>query len=275
MTTSVHNLLSMLDITPQGMNSYVGHSPSSPRPRLFGGQVLGQALAAAGRTVARGRAPHSLHAYFLKPGAAGIPVEYTVATIRESRGFSTRRISAHQGCRHIFEMTASFQNPENGVDHQFPMPTTSGPDMARPILDDFENEPDIYREWGSVDLRRVPRTEPIRGRAHSQVWMRTRQTVPADPLLSACILACLSDLTLLSVALVPHGISMRHEEYLVASLDHSIWFHRPFHVDAWLLYDQFSPSATNGLALTNGHFYQQDGSLVATVAQEGAIRELR
>lgn len=275
MTSSVDSLLRLLDVTATGPDTFTGSSTTTTeQTRLFGGQVLGQSLAAAGHTVASDRPPHSLHAYFLRPGLPDEPVTYTVESIREGHSFSTRSVAAHQGGKQIFEMTASFQVTEHGLDHQAPIPTTTAPHLATSITANPQDDADIYAEWGSVvDLRRVPQT-PDTARNGRQVWMRTIEPMPDDPLLHAYVLACISDLTLLSVALVPHNISMRHDGYLVASLDHSMWFHRPARVDEWLRYDQRSPAASAGLALAKGSIYTTEGMLVATVAQQGIIRSI-
>ncbi|KOS55245.1 hypothetical protein Z051_15770 [Rhodococcus rhodochrous KG-21] len=281
MTTSVDALLELLDVTAVQANNFLGNASDSSRPRVFGGQLLGQALASAGRTVEPGRSPHSLHAYFLRPGLGSDPIKYAVSNIREGRTFSTREVRARQGDRVIFEAMISFHVPEEGLAHQIPAPTALDPGGGSPVTSHLEQLPDIYREWGSLEIRRThhePTNVPGSSdnpSVHSQVWMRTTERLPDDPLLHACVLACISDLTLLSVALQPHGIPMRHEDHQLASIDHSMWFHRPIRADEWLLYDQSAISSVGSLALTQGRLFQSGETLVASVAQEGLIRPYR
>jgi acyl-CoA thioesterase-2 len=270
MTATVDGLLDLLDVRPEGDEVFTGTPSGSVLPRVFGGQVIGQALAAAGATVDPHRRPHSLHAYFLRAGSSAEPIQYVVSTLREGRSFSTREVRASQGAGPIFTMTASFHEAEPGLDHQVPAPSAPPPETLPRIADRPEAWPDIYREWSSVDIRHVKDD-----RAHqygSRSWMRVTSPLPDDPLLHACILACISDLTLLSVTLVPHAIPPRHEDHLVASLDHSVWFHRDCRVDDWLLYDQTTPSMSDSLGLAHGRILTADGTLVASVAQEGLVR---
>jgi len=273
MTATVDHLLDLLDVRPAGDDRFTGATSGSDRARLFGGQVLGQALSAAGRTVDRRRRPHSLHASFLRAGSSARPIEYDVSTLREGRSFSTREVRARQGADLIFTMTASFHEAEPGPEHQIPSPSAPRPETLPRNAERPEEWPDIYREWGSLDIRRVP--EPPDGSFGAQSWMRTTAPLPEDALLHACVLACISDLTLLSVTLVPHGIPPRHEGYLVASLDHSVWFHRDCRVDGWLLYDQTTPSMAESVGLAQGRIFDADGILVASVAQEGLVRAER
>jgi acyl-CoA thioesterase-2 len=270
MTATVDDLLGLLDVQAAGDGLFFGSASGSARSRVFGGQVIGQALAAAGQTVDRQRRPHSLHAYFLRPGSSSASLCYEAITLREGRSFSTREVRARQGSDLIFTMTASFHVGEPGLDHQVAPPLAPPPEILEPNSDRPEDWPDIYREWGSLDIRRVP---DVAGRSfRSQSWMRATGALPDDPLVHACVLACISDLTLLSVALVPHAIPPRHEGYLVASLDHSVWFHRDCRVDDWLLYDQSTPSMSDAVGLAQGRILTSDGILVASVAQEGLIR---
>jgi acyl-CoA thioesterase-2 len=272
MTATVDHLLDLLDVRPVGYDVFSGSPSESALTRVFGGQVLGQALAAAGCTVDRQRRPHSLHAYFLRAGAADRSIDYEVSTLREGRSFSTREVQARQGAKVIFTMTASFHAAEPGTEHQVPMPPAPKPATLARNAERPEDWPDIYREWGSLDIRRVPPPSGGDQSFTSQSWMRTTASLPDDPLLHACVLACISDLTLLSVTLVPHAIPPRHEGYQVASLDHSVWFHRVCRVDDWLLYDQRTPSMSHAVGLAHGQIFTSDGTLVASVAQEGLIR---
>jgi acyl-CoA thioesterase II len=273
MASSVDELVRLLDVRPGRGDGFTGRPSGSARPRLFGGQVLGQALASAGRTTALDRRPHSLHAYFLQPGDPQRPVDYEVSVLREGRSFSTREVKARQGARTIFTMTASFHGDEPGLEHQCPAPPTPPPYDVPSSADRPDDWPDIYREWGCLDIRRVPESSWVSTRASS--WLRLSGALPDDDLLHACVLACLSDLTLLSTALVPHGIPPRHDGYLLASLDHAVWFHRPCRIDDWLLYDQTTPSTSNSLGLAVGRLLTPDGTLVASVAQEGLLRRER
>jgi len=273
MTATVDRLLDLLDVRPEGNLVFCGTPSESARPRVFGGQVVGQALAAAGATVDRRRRPHSLHAQFLRAGSSAEPIEYVVSVLREGRSFSTREVRASQGAEPIFTMTASFHEAEPGLDHQVSAPAAPPPDTLPSIADHPEVWPDIYREWTSVDIRHVPpHSDHLYG---SRAWLRVTAPLPDDPLLHACVLACISDLTLLSVTLVPHGIPPRHEDHQLASLDHSIWFHRECRADDWLLFDQTTPSMSDSLGLAHGRLLTTDGTLVASVAQEGLVRSLR
>jgi acyl-CoA thioesterase II len=281
MAGSVDQLVRLLDVRAEDYGIFSGCPSGSVLPRVFGGHVLGQALAAAGRTVDRGRRPHSLHAYFLRAGAADRSIQYGVSTLREGRSFSTREVCARQGAKLIFTMTASFHLDEPGPEYQCSVPSAAPPYTLTRNSDRPEDWPDIYREWTSLDIRRVP--PEVAGAAPcgagrssgARSWMRTTARLPDDPLLHACILACISDLTLLSVVLVPHDIPPRHDGYRIASLDHSVWFHRPCRVDDWLLYDQTTPSTSNALGLALGRILTADGMLAASVAQEGLIRRER
>jgi acyl-CoA thioesterase-2 len=270
MTTSVEDLLDLLDVRRAGDLTFSGSPSGSTRPRVFGGQVIGQALAAAGRTVGRQRRPHSLHANFLRAGSSDTAICYQVSTLREGRSFSTREVRALQGNDLIFTMTASFHAAEPGLEHPDGAPTAPPPETLTRNAERPEDWPEIYREWGSIDLRRVP--DGAHESFRSQSWMRATAPLPDDPLLHACVLASISDLTLLSATLVPHAIPPRHEGYQVASLDHSVWFHRNCRVDDWLLYDTATPSMSDAVGLAQGRIFTAGGVLDASVAQEGLVR---
>lgn len=267
-------LLALLSVEPQPDGTYLGGVvPGSQLTRLFGGLVLAQALAAAGADVKPGRVPHSLHAYFLRPGDTEEPVRYRVESLRDGRAFTTHRVTAEQGGRPILTMIASFHVPEAGLAHQITAPQAPEPHTLRSVHDCPDTEPVIYREWPWIDLRRVPRVEgsdPTRAR----IWCRVLEPLPDDPLVRACALAAIADLSFLSVVLGTHGLSLNHDGYILASLDHAMWFHRPLPTEGWLLYDQQSPSSADGRGMATGAIYGSDGALLATVAQEGLLRPL-
>lgn len=243
--------------------------------RTFGGQVAGQSLVSAERTVDPHYRVHSLHGYFLRPGDPQAPIVFLVERIRDGGSFCTRRVSAVQHGETIFYLSASFHTDQDGIEHQDAMPTVPGPENLPEIItmDALDDEVfKVFREW---DLRRVsPEMRDASGTAaEQQVWFRHRKELPDDPVLHICALAYISDLTLLSTAWSIHPSARDHLQ--VASLDHAMWFMRHFRADEWLLYDQSSPSACGGRALTQGKIYQQDGTLVAAVMQEGLTRHRR
>jgi acyl-CoA thioesterase-2 len=281
MATTVAVLLDLLAVSKVNDDSYAGLAADGELGALFGGQVAGQALAAAVDTVDSRFTPHSMHCYFLRPGRPDLPIRYEVDRVRDGRAFASRRVVANQADRHIFSMQASFQVPEPGPDHQNLMPAAPAPELCPSIptgADPQNSEwPDLYREWACMDIRYVPVDDIHDGHtntgltSHSQIWFRTTSLVDQPQAQQSCLLACTSDLTLLSSALVPHGASQRHNGFRIASLDHCLWFHRPFRVDQWMLYDQISPSAALGRGYCRGEIFQA-GKHVATVVQEGSIR---
>ena len=281
MADSVADLLGTLDLAETGEDHYRGESPTTSLQRVFGGQVLGQALVAAGRTVPAGRAVHSLHAYFLRPGDPAVPIDYAVERSREGRAFSTRRVVARQREAQIFVMSSSFQVAEEGLDHQDPMPAALDPDTLPTMAERATAEPQrwaaLAHGWRSFDVRPAVRPgerwQPVAGHAsHTQVWFRATGPLPDEPLAHASALAYVSDLTFLPATLVPHGLSFPDPRIQMASLDHAMWFHRAFRVDEWLLYDQISPSAQGSRGLASGRIFDTAGRLVASVMQEGLIR---
>lgn len=246
-------------------------APSSLR-RTFGGQVAGQSLVSAVRTVDPDFRVHSLHGYFLRPGNPNAPTVFLVDRVRDGRSFVTRRVTAIQGGDAIFTMSASFQVDEVGIEHQDLMPPAPDPETLPDAQDEREAfNHDLFRQFGEWDIRIVPQeqmeTSP-RLAAQQRVWFRCRKRLPDDPTLHICALAYMSDLTLLSSSKVPH----REAVLQTASLDHALWFLRPFRADEWLLYDQTSPSAGYGRALTQGRIYDRVGAMVAAVVQEGLTR---
>jgi acyl-CoA thioesterase-2 len=266
MAASLEALLKLLDLEALEVDLFRGAAPETDLQRVFGGQVAGQALVAAGRTVDADRHVHSLHAYFLRPGDPARPIVYEVDRSRDGRSFTTRRVVAVQHGRAIFTMSASFQTLEDGIEHQFPMPATSDPDDLE-VLDGPE-----ARAWSSIDLRFVPRSDD--NPMGQQVWLRAAESLPDDPLTHVCVLAYASDLTLLSSTIRPHDISRWDSGLRMASLDHAMWFHRPFRVDDWLLYVTDSPATAGARGFTRGLVYTREGVLVASVAQEGLIRKV-
>ena len=267
----------ILDLEQLEVDIYRGgvFSPESGfLQRTFGGHVAGQSLVSAVRTVDPKFQVHSLHGYFLRPGDARAPSVYLVERIRDGGSFATRRVSVVQHGQTIFSMSASFQTDQSGIEHQDAMPSAPAPDdipgfkTNSKVFDDAS-----FRQFDEWDVRIVPRDQVNRlpGKAsQQQVWFRHRDPLPDDPVLHICALAYLSDLTLLGSAQVNHPDERKH--LMIASLDHAMWFMRPFRADEWLLYDQSSPSACGGRALTEGKLFNQYGEMVASVMQEGLTR---
>lgn len=287
MTAALDDLLRLLDLEPIEENIFRGLSPNERRQSVFGGQVAGQALVAAGRTVEHGRV-HSLHAYFLRPGDMHVPILYEVDRIRDGRSFTTRRVVAIQHGKAIFNLSASFHTDETGMEHQLTMPAgmpdpESLPTVGEMIAPHRERLGDVGDWWlrpRPIDARYVqpPVPAPLREGAMpgvQRVWIRADGTLPDDPLLHACVVAYASDMTLLDTALLPHGLSWNTGVSMGASLDHAMWFHRPVHADRWLLYDQDTPAACGARAFARGSIFSEDGQLVVSVAQEGLVRTRR
>lgn len=274
-------LVALLDLERIEDNIFRGVSPVASPVRVFGGQVAGQALVAAGRTVPSDRRVHSLHAYFIRPGDPSVPIVYNVDRIRDGRSFTTRRVVAVQHGKAIFSLSASFQLDEKGVDHADVMPEVPDPETLPPGM---EANPDLREKLGPIvdmprpiDVRYVTgrpwdRRNSGPGEAQSQVWMRADGVLPDDDLLHVCLVAYASDMTLLDAILAKHGVYWGLDNVIGASLDHAMWFHRRFRADEWLLYDCASPSASGGRGLATGRFFSRDGRLVATVVQEGLLR---
>jgi len=278
----VAELIALLDLEPIEVNIFRGVSPKDRSQRVFGGQVLGQALVAAGRTI-EDRVCHSLHAYFLLPGDPKVPILYEVDRSRDGKSFSSRRVVAIQHGRQIFHMSVSFQVPEPGLEHQIDPPKVPPPDDL-PSEDDFRRKyadkvPEQYREHflrkRPIEIRPVDRIDifsPVKRPPHQAVWVRATGELPADVALQQCVLAYASDMTLLDTGLAPHGIGWFDPRVQMASIDHAMWFHRPFRADKWLLYVQDSPSASGARGFNRGMIYDDSGVLVASVAQEGLMR---
>jgi acyl-CoA thioesterase-2 len=278
---ALDELVDLLDLEQIELNIFRGRSPDEQRQRVFGGQVAGQALVAAGRTVDRGQV-HSLHAYFLRPGDPNVPIIYDVDRIRDGKSFTTRRVVAIQHGKAIFNLSASFHVDEPGFDHQLPMPDVERPDDLPTFRERMAQFKEQLGEWYTrprpIDVRYVGdpwRIAKQEGRSnHQQVWLRADGKLPDDPLLHVCVVAYASDMTLLDSVLLKHGVTFE-DDVMVASLDHAMWFHQPFRADEWLLYDQESPSASGGRGLAEGRIFRADGTLVVSVVQEGLVRLLR
>ena len=288
MPSAIQDVLAILDLEPLEVNLFRGRSPQSRWQRVFGGQVIGQALVAACRTVEEvtQRPPHSLHAYFLLGGDPKVPIIYEVHRIRDGRSFTTRRVMAIQHGHAIFSMEVSFHGAEQGLSHQFPMPDVPKPDEL-PTDTEVKNRvlsliPDTVRRYYErerpIELRPVEYGRYLGerlegGRFH--MWIRATERLPDEPAIHQCVLAYASDMTLLDAALIPHGRTVFHQDIIAASLDHALWFHRPFRADEWLLYAQDSPNLSGARGFSRGMIFAEDGTLVASVAQEGLLRQRR
>jgi acyl-CoA thioesterase-2 len=279
---AVDGLIELLDLEAIEVNIFRGVSPGEDRQRIFGGQVAGQALVAAARTVPDDRQVHSLHAYFLRPGDPTVPVLYEVDRIRDGRSFTTRRVVAIQHGEAIFNLSASFQVPEPGFDHSADMPDVPPPDELPDLLERMapyrDRFGDLLERPRAIDIRYVDWLPPDRDKplpAHQRVWLRADGVLPDDPVVHTFVLTYASDMTLLDTALLPHAGSWSEPGLFMASLDHAMWFHRPFRADDWLLYSQDSPSASGGRGLSRGLVFSRDGTLAATVMQEGLVRAAR
>ncbi len=285
MPQSIDQLVALLDLEEIEAGLFRGRQPDTSLQRVFGGQVAGQALVAGVRTLERDREIHSLHAYFLRAGDTSVPILYDVERTRDGRSFSTRRVVARQHGKPIFYMSMSFQVPEEGLDHQDPMPATAPPEDCPElgdVLAKLTRRPrEVWdREWAAMDVRYAGDSREggvLHDDDHpalARVWLKASGKLPDDPWLHAAVLAYASDLTLLSASLVPHNLFIGDPRLQPASLDHAMWFHRPFRVDEWLLYDQVSPSASGGRGFATGRLFTREGRLVASVVQEGLIRRL-
>ncbi|MGO9008102.1 MAG: acyl-CoA thioesterase II [Beijerinckiaceae bacterium] len=282
MSKDLNQLTEILDLERIEHNIFRGYGPQTGWIRVFGGLVIAQALVACTRTV-EGRLPHSLHGYFILPGDPSAPIIYEVDRIRDGKSFTTRRCNAIQHGQAIFSLSASFQVEEAGLEHSLPMPEVPDPESLPGDLDAYTQlgvqipaairrlfERERTLELRPVDISRYFRHEPMAPQQY--VWIRAANPLPEDPAVHRAALAYLSDMTLLDTALVAHGRSFFDGGIQVASLDHALWFHRPFRADEWLLYAQDSPNTGGARGLTRGLFYARDKRLVASVAQEGLIR---
>ena len=285
MNETLTHLLDQLDLEQLEDNLFRGQSTDLGNVSVFGGQVIGQALVAASRTV-QDRTPHSLHAYFLLPGDVAAPIVYEVERIRDGKSFSARRVQAIQHGRPILSMISSFQVPERGLEHQVPMPDVPPPEQ----LQSYE---DLRAQWvaeagplhpkilAALDRRLAMDFKPVRpwnllkpsaGEPRQAIWFRAVDALPDSPMLHLGMLAYATDFNLIGTALRPHAKSWFGGEMIMASLDHALWFHRPARIDDWLLYTMDSPSAQGARGMTRGLIYDRAGALVASVAQEGLMR---
>ena len=280
MQRDVDDLVGLLDLEAIEVNIFRGVSPDENRQRIFGGQVAGQALVAAARTVAADRPVHSLHAYFLRPGDPTVPVLYEVDRIRDGRSFTTRRVVGIQHGRAVFNLAASFHVSEPGLEHLEPMPDVTPADelptraerfAAHGIDDPFPQQPHPldFRYVTAGPLGRKDPLPPVQ-----RVWFRADGTLPDNQVLHTCLLTYASDMTLLDTTLLPHGTGSIDQGIQMASLDHAMWFHGGFRADEWLLYDQHTPASTGARGLATGRVFTHDGRLIANVVQEGLIRKV-
>jgi len=284
MKFTIEGLLGIFNLEELELNLFRGQSPATGLQRVFGGQVIGQALTAAQRTVAPDRLVHSLHCYFILGGDPSIPIIYQVEQIRDGGSFTTRRVTAIQHGRPIFSLMASFQKHEEGLSHQIEMPKNVPTPDQLPGRDEILNAIKAYLPeqmkafWQNqtlVDVRPTgiehfttrQKLPPVQN-----IWMRITEKLPDDPALNAALLAYLSDMTLLDSSTYAHGRTLFDDDIMSASLDHAMWFHRPFSLNQWLLYSQDSPSSQGSRGLARGSIYTEDGILVASVAQEGLMR---
>lgn len=279
MPRDVDELLTLLDIETIDDNLFRGSQQASVLPRVFGGQVAAQALVAAARTTDPAYVVHSLHSYFLQPGDTGAPIVYDVEALRDGRSFATRRVLARQHGRPIFAMTTDFQKPEEGLDHQdvFPDDVPSPEDSLDPMARRSDGE---FTEWDAIAMRYVGSSadllpEDPQRPGRQRFWLKIDGELPDDPLVHAAAFAYASDMTIAGAALAPHGQRLGGPDIMVASLDHTVWFHEPFRADQWWLYDQHAPRASGGRGLISSRVFTEDGRLVASTAQEALLRRMR
>ncbi len=284
MSQVLNDLLALLKLEKIEQGLYRGPSQDLGFKAVFGGQVMGQALSAAKETVAEDRQVHSLHSYFLRPGDVEHPIVYDVENIRDGRSFSTRRVKAIQFGKPIFYMTASFQVDEEGVTHQAAMPNVPGPEKLPSSLDVYREHKELIPEKirnkiicdKPIEMRPVNFQNPFKPEvtlAERYVWFKANGDMPNDPRVHKYLLAYASDFEFLPTALQPHGLSFLQPDMQVATIDHAMYFHRPFRLDEWILYAVDSPSASGGRGLVRGQFFNQKGELIASTIQEGVIRK--
>jgi acyl-CoA thioesterase II len=279
---TLDRLVDLLNLEQIELDIFRGRSPEHRLQRVFGGQVAGQALVAAGRTVPADRPVHSLHAYFIRPGDPAVPLVYIVDRVRDGKSFTTRRVAAIQHGKTIFTLSASFHHDEPGPVHAVAMPSVPPPESVLPAAERLANLPGAPARRlfanNPIDLRFIgPLTyeaqlDPALRADRNLVWLRADGELPDDPLLHVCLMTYASDMTLLDTVLLRHGLSWADGHTSGASLDHAMWFHRPFRADRWLLYVQDSPFAGGARGLARGEVFTAEGHLVVSVVQEGLIR---
>lgn len=284
MKQELKDLLDLLDLEQIEVNMFRGVSPDEGWQRVYGGQVLGQALVAASRTVDdASRNAHSLHGYFLRPGDTTIPILYSVDRIRDGRSFTTRRVIAVQRGQAIFSMSASFHVTETGLEHHVDAPDVPGPadciserelheKYASDIPEEFKGRIERPRPIEMRFVEPINEYNPAPAEPEQHVWIKTVDSMPDDIRLNQCVLAYASDMTLIDTSYRPHAVSWGNANFQVASLDHAMWFHKPFRTDEWLLYQQDSPFSGGARGFSRGTIFDASGDLVASVAQEGLIR---
>ncbi|MCK7542674.1 acyl-CoA thioesterase II [Marinobacter bryozoorum] len=276
-------LVELMDLAPIGDDHFQGQAEDLGFPNLFGGHVLGQALMATTRTI-EDRMPHSMHAYFLRPGNARAPIDYEVQRVRDGGSFSVRRVIARQDGKEILTGSVSFQVEEDGFDHQIDMPDVPDPQSLKTeqelngelldrIPEKFHSQLTRNRPIEIRPIDPINPLDPDKRPPHKQSWFRAQGDLPDDPILHCCLLAYASDFAFLGTSLNPHGVTFMTPSMQVASLDHAIWFHRDLRMDDWLLYDKDSPSGAGGRGFNRGSVFNQDGVLVASTAQEALIRQ--
>ncbi len=286
MPSTIQDLVALLDLEPIEHDIYRGENRDIGTGRLYGGQVLAQALVAAQRTVDPDRPAHSMHGYFILAGDLTVPVVYFVDRLRDGGSFTTRRVTAIQHGNAIFNLSASFHRPEEGMEHQVDMPDVPAPEELPPELEVIrehaaripESLRPILTQDRPLDFRLIDPGDPFDPSPRPprrSLWVRTVGDLGDDLLAHQAVLAYASDYGLLGAALNPHGVGFRDPDVLVASLDHSVWFHRPFRIDDWLLYVSESPVSAGARGFARGTFFTRDGRLVASTAQEGMIRRRR
>jgi acyl-CoA thioesterase-2 len=284
MADATAELLDLLNLEPLGKDSFAGRSPSTGWKRVFGGQVVAQAVVAAAKTVDCSRPMHSLHGYFLRPGNPAKSIIYAVQRFRDGQSFTTRGVLASQNGEIIFNMAASFHRIESGFEHQLPMPSVRPPE-------ELPADEELLRGKGQaisltmqnylardrpIELRPVDPENYVNpklgGSARRDVWLKAKSPLPDDPMIHQSVFAYASDLTIIETALLPHGKNLFDPGLMLASLDHAIWYHRPFRADGWLLYSQDSPAAFGGRGFNRGLVFTREGALVASVTQESLMR---
>ena len=283
MPTVARDLVELLDLEHLDVDLFRGRQADTSRERVYGGQVAAQALIAGVRTVDPGYAAHSLHSYFLLPGDTQVPIVYDVERIRDGRSFATRRVVARQHGRAIYYLTASFQRAEDGFDHQDEMPDVPGPEEGVDMIGLMRSggAPDadaLAREWAALEARHIGTSrhglpEDSAHPSRARMWIRVGDRLPDDPVVHLAAFTYASDMSLLGASLAAHRTNPTKVQ--MASLDHTLWFHRPFRADEWWLYDQVSPSASGARGVSLARVFTQDGRLVASAAQEGLIRPRR